>query len=544
MLTTINFLNLPFLTPSYENVIDFKSKANRNNYFQNRVQLTIDNCNIKYDSNRTYVIVEKSLEQLSDYDYLYFSSGDRTYFYFILSAEYNTPNTTMINLELDVFNTYYYDCTINSSFVDRMHVDRWNGDLPTYNLEDEGLSIGEYIITEDPVEICKMESTLIIATSAPLGVTTTSKGGSGGDSSDSTGSYGGTSWKDGKISSKGFRFIKGFEGFAPNAYQDSGGYWTIAYGVTKHGEPTIYNDLVSKAPVSEEEGAKVSYELKNKNYASKILQSCKDMGVTEQYQFDALVSVAYNCGNGAVTGDNTLTRAISTDIADESTIRSVWESFKITSNGVTQPGLVARRKEECNMFFNKSYEIRSISLIDSSGGISGTVTENNGDGWLPDDTSYEVDGSGEEYDGHKVTNNDFGNGWLIPVKGATVSSPYGWRNCPYHGREMHNGVDLACSTGTAILAPKSGTVIKVGFHDSMGNYTKICHNVNGEDIITIYMHQSKIIVKEGDTVKRTQKIGEVGSTGDSTGPHLHWEFRNSDNESVTPIPGASKGTKY
>ncbi|WP_330374684.1 glycoside hydrolase family protein, partial [Paraclostridium sordellii] len=66
----------------------------------------------------------------------------------------------------------------------------------------------------------------------------------------------GDDWESGKLSARGFRFIKGFEGFAPNAYQDSGGYWTIAYGVTLHGEPSIYNQLVSKSPLSEEIAAK------------------------------------------------------------------------------------------------------------------------------------------------------------------------------------------------------------------------------------------------------------------------------------------------
>ncbi|MGV7535252.1 hypothetical protein PJM52_28880, partial [Mycobacterium kansasii] len=57
--------------------------------------------------------------------------------------------------------------------------------------------------------------------------------------------------------------------------------------------------------------------------------------------------------------------------------------FKVTSNGIQLPGLVARRKQECNLYFGQEAEMRPIGLINTSGNVSGTVTENNGDGWLP-----------------------------------------------------------------------------------------------------------------------------------------------------------------
>ena len=207
----------------------------------------------------------------------------------------------------------------------------------------------------------------------------TDGGGSGGGTTGGSGKL----WEDGKLSSQGFRFIKGMEGFAPKKYQDPSGYWTIAYGVTLHGEASIYNKLVSESPLSEERGARVSYDLKNKNYGMKIVNKVKGLGCTKQYQFDALCSLAYNCGNGVVTGSNKLMSAIAQNPTNESKIRPIWESFYVTSKGTKLPGLVARRKEECNMFFNKKFQVRSICKINSSGKISGTVTENNGNGWLP-----------------------------------------------------------------------------------------------------------------------------------------------------------------
>ena len=513
----LNLCQIPFLTPSYEHVIDFKNKTLRNTWFEGQVKKTIK-ANIKHDGARTSVVVNMPIEVANNYDYLYFVMDDYKYFYFITSVEYNTKKTSVYVLELDVFTTYFYQCTLQPSFVERAHVDRWkeNG-LPTENYQDEGLSIGEYILQEAPTDLSPMYNSVIVASSVPLGITENSSGaGSGGDSS--FGSYGGTSWKDGKISSQGFRFIKGFEGFFANPYQDSGGYWTIGYGTTKHGEPSVYEELASQAPITEEQAAKAMYNTICSNYGAKILSACKNLGITEQYQFDALVSVAYNCGNGAVTGSNTLTNAIGSGKTG-SELKSVWENFKVTSGGTYLEGLYLRRVEEAKMFCGEEFEVRTIQNVD-------------GDGWLPNDTSNMEDDSEEGVDGYRTTNNDFGNGWLIPVKSARVSSPYGWRNCPFHGREMHNGVDLACAKGTPILCPKSGTVIARAYHSSMGNYVKVKHG----DIITIYMHMSAFSCNEGDTLKKGDKIGEVGTTGSSTGNHLHWEFRNADNESCVPIP--------
>ncbi|MGV7535346.1 glycoside hydrolase family protein, partial [Mycobacterium kansasii] len=81
-------------------------------------------------------------------------------------------------------------------------------------------------------------------------------------------------------------------------------------GVTKHGESDIYSQLVAMQPVPEEKGAMISYDLKTKRYGIPILDSVKAMGITQQCQFDALLSVAYNSGNGSITQSNSLTNAI------------------------------------------------------------------------------------------------------------------------------------------------------------------------------------------------------------------------------------------
>lgn len=109
-----------------------------------------------------------------------------------------------------------------------------------------------------------------------------------------------------------------------------------------------------------------------------------------------------------------------------------------------------------------------------------------------------------------------------PLPGYTNnSSAYGWRIHPIYGtRKFHKGEDIPAPTGTAIVAAASGKVIGAGWVSGYGNYTQIDH---GNGYVTAYGHQSRIDVSVGQTVTAGQKIGAVGSTGNSTGPHLHFE---------------------
>ena len=141
--------------------------------------------------------------------------------------------------------------------------------------------------------------------------------------------------------------------------------------------------------------------------------------------------------------------------------------------------------------------------------------------------------------GHKSVNNEFGNDWLVPVTGAHISSPYGWRIHPtLKVKKFHSGVDLGCPTGTEILATKGGVIAQTGTSDTMGNYIR--HNVGKYQVI--YMHLSKITCTQGQNVTRGTKIGEVGSTGRSTGSHLHWQIQTLDGGTTTnPMPNNKAG---
>ena len=111
--------------------------------------------------------------------------------------------------------------------------------------------------------------------------------------------------------------------------------------------------------------------------------------------------------------------------------------------------------------------------------------------------------------------------------GGRLASRFGWRVHPiFHTRKLHTGVDLASPKGTPIYAAGDGIVEHASWENGYGNFTLIKH-VNGYE--TGYGHQSKIIIAVGDKVRQGQLIGYVGSTGNSTGPHLHFEIRINGN---------------
>jgi murein DD-endopeptidase MepM/ murein hydrolase activator NlpD len=111
----------------------------------------------------------------------------------------------------------------------------------------------------------------------------------------------------------------------------------------------------------------------------------------------------------------------------------------------------------------------------------------------------------------------------LPLDSAWNASSFGWRLDPITGESaMHEGVDFTADVGTPVKAAAAGIVLSVERHPSYGNVVDIDH---GNDLVTRYAHNSKILVQPGALVKRGQTIAVVGNTGRTTGPHLHFEVR-------------------
>ena len=121
--------------------------------------------------------------------------------------------------------------------------------------------------------------------------------------------------------------------------------------------------------------------------------------------------------------------------------------------------------------------------------------------------------------------------WYVPAKGE-ITSYFGNRIHPVTGKEdFHKGVDIGAPKGEAVTAASEGSVLATGSDSYSGNFVILDH---GEDITSVYAHLDTISVAKNDKVKKDTQIGTVGSTGVSTGPHLHFEIRISE-ESINPL---------
>ena len=131
-----------------------------------------------------------------------------------------------------------------------------------------------------------------------------------------------------------------------------------------------------------------------------------------------------------------------------------------------------------------------------------------------------------------------GGEFLWPIPGYTIiTSPFGMRFHPIlHYYRSHNGIDIGAKTGAPVIAANSGTVITASYVGSYGNVVMIDH---GGGIVSNYGHGSKILVKVGQVVEKGEVIMEAGSTGLSTGPHLHFEIK-VNGKFVNPLPYVTK----
>ena len=138
----------------------------------------------------------------------------------------------------------------------------------------------------------------------------------------------------------------------------------------------------------------------------------------------------------------------------------------------------------------------------------------------------------------------FGGGTINrPVEKWRYSSHYGWRICPFHGKEFHTGIDMANNDCPPVYAATDGIVKRASWNGGYGN----CIDIEGPNgIMTRYAHLSKYYVSNGDQVRAGQQIGQMGSTGNSTGPHLHFEV-HVNGSTTNPLPylgldGLKEGT--
>lgn len=406
----------------YDYVKMFASKEEQKQYFR-----TFDYENV---DEHNYIRVENTFNVNYEYDYLeneginyvIFDNGYRTIYAFIIKKEYVRKNVTRIIYEVDVIQTFMFDFTINNSFVERKvcTID----EIVDY---DEGLNLGEHII-ETSHHIFNKDSTyfamfngfkeqqlifegtslksvvdLPFATSKPLTIidgiqyplyfmplresykqASYSKINTPNSSGETYG---------GGISAKILRFIKGQEGFAMYpAYFSGETFRTGGYGITENYQ-SKYFELLGKAPYSEKTATEILVQMINSEFASALYYRMLKDGLVakdiKQQHFDAFVSLAMNGGMGAVITSPMYKKYLVNQ--NDTTIYDSWLTWYVRGeNGVVLQGLVTRRKQEAEMFKNGVYEYKPITVYGMSGNATGTVTENNGNGYIPNTVNGEV----------------------------------------------------------------------------------------------------------------------------------------------------------
>ncbi|SUY53414.1 phage structural protein [Clostridium perfringens] len=303
-------------------------------------------------------------------------------------------------------------------------------------------------------------------------------------------------------SKKYFRYVKGIEGLQQYPVDIGDGEITYGYGVTQKNEPTYFAKL-GTAPCSEETASKVLFELIPDKYGSlvknQMLKDGVDLNKVPINVFDAFVDLTYNSGRYNSSLYRDWVNGVSPKI-----IYNKWLSYITMPGSIFEDGLKRRRKEEAEMFLNANYMMSSIGILNAHGGQIGTVK---GDGYFPSIASN-----------FKTVSNDYGN-WILPVSGS-VTALFG--HYP-SGAAKHTGTDIGCPEGTPVHAARDGVVIKRReLTTSYGKYLMIDH---GGGLVTIYGHNSKLLVNEGAHVKQGQVIALSGSTGNSSGNHSHIELR-------------------
>ena len=193
----------------------------------------------------------------------------------------------------------------------------------------------------------------------------------------------GTTGVDGTPSAKIFRFLKGYEAFGQYPYYGNGeNFRTYGYGVTETSYPAEFNSMLP-APVSEMKASEVLFDVMYNGFAIPLYNRMKADGVNmdnlKQQHFDAVLSLAYNGGLGAVTTSPMYEYFLSNP--NDSRIGIEWVSW-YTNGGLA--GLVLRRQAEYNIYSNGVYEYRAIAQVNQNGNITGVaVSDNNGNGYIP-----------------------------------------------------------------------------------------------------------------------------------------------------------------
>lgn len=499
------------LPNDYSHVLRFNDINSQINYFMNKAYFTSSQ-NISGDAFLTTLVVPQPLSTANQCDYLFFKGmDDKYYFYFINEVEYVTQNTTRLHLELDVFSTYLFDFEFLPSFVERQHMPRWvNGKPNIQDCMDEGFPNYEYVICRDDLQLMAdgYNGCYVFVSSSPLGMITDSGNGGGGAIDSGCGDP-----TLGIPSINGFLFIKSTEGLAQYAHNIGDGVMTIGYGCTDAYDGANYQTLKANEPVSDERASEVFSMSLVENYGIPLINQLERDGVVvNNHEFDALLSFVYNAGLGSLTKSSFYA---SIQNGDKETAVTQWLTTNILPGTQFENGLRERRQKEANIFSKGQYDIQDTLIYGQGGAVTGTLHVMSS--FVPNLIKNTCQGSTFV---NEVTEDELGNIWQFPVSG-TVTATFP----AYPDGSFHSGFDIGGNDGLKIRSSGEGTVVYVGTDISSGYGNYVIVEMKNKHHHYFGHMKERPYVNVGDTVTPQTVLGIVGSTGNSTGPHVHWEIR-------------------
>ena len=517
-MSTIYLCSIPEFSQDYKHIGRFNNLTQQLTFMNTKVKKQVVS-NTKIDRFMTSITLNTPMDSLvRSCDYLFSTTADGEYvFYFINQIEILTTSTVRLMVTLDVWQTYHLRMTLLPSFVERCHVPRWKStNIPTKEIVSEPLGNYESTVIKEE-NVPNNKGVYIITSTTPLGkVSNRPSGGSGGGGDIPSGGCGNPS--EGIPSPNGFLFIKGYEGLAQYAYNIGDGVMTIGYGCTDAYDGDNYTTLKANEPVSDELASTIMAQSLVSNYGIPLKNSLVSDGLTvSPNEFDAILSFVYNAGLGSWNNSPMRTALIN---GDKELVYSSWLTTNIMVGTQFEAGLRARRQAEANIFKNRQYELRTIVIYGQGGAVVGTLEASNSiiPSLITNECQQDV----------TITSHDCvdgkGNKWLFPV-GGIISSVYpNYPDGTYHG-----AIDIAGNKLQPIYPPEDGfTVYQSGWNT--GGYGNLCilHHT-ATDTYHYFAHQNELpLVSVGQKVNHTDCIGYVGTTGNSTGYHLHWEIRDSD----------------
>ena len=545
-MTTINLCQITELNKDYKNVYDFNSRAEQLAFMTSKLILSLET-NARIDNFTTNITLNYGMNSnIRKCDYLFTQGIDGKYLFFFLdNIEQVTTSTVKLYLTLDVWMTYHLDIQLKPSYVIRQHVPRWKSNgYPTDEFVSEGGCSDEYIL-ESRTTISNAPTptngVYIYYTSTPIGITGKEQTNQTGGSSH-TPTTGCGDVDLGIPTPNGFLFIKGYEGLAQYAYNIGDGVMTIGYGCTDAYDTNTYHLLKQNEPVSDELASQYFAESLVSNYGVPLKNSlASDNLKLSSQEFDAVLSFVYNAGLGSWKRSAIRTHLLT---GDKEGAYNAWLTQNIMEGTQFEEGLRARRQAEANIFKNGEYELRTITIYGQGGAVTGRVESS--ESFVPFLISNKCSGGSTSY---QTVTDARGNQWVLPLEKGWISALYG----SYPGGGKHYGIDFTHQIrgeikGANIYAPKDGMQVVTATTGTtgFGNYVTLFDSKTQTYHILGHMNEEPL-VNVGDIVTTETVLGHVGTSGNSSGYHLHWEIRyqtNSSSYSFNPISNATLNTWY